>query len=154
MKVAHLAQVPPTHWLTHWLTHWRTHANGNGCPRVKSQIITQKWCNIWIRCFAPIWIRCFAPFLIYMGAPIRGRRTNKQKETKNVLGPNINIIIDSSIKKSNPIPIILMLAVQAYNLPVCSHGMHELHVSLLAAMPNQGVLRLCVCVCVCVCLKG
>ncbi|WGK69103.1 mandelate racemase/muconate lactonizing enzyme family protein [Candidatus Haliotispira prima] len=30
---------------------------------------------------------------------------------------------------------------QAYNLPVSSHGMHELHVSLLAAMPHAGYLE-------------
>jgi len=31
---------------------------------------------------------------------------------------------------------------QAYNLPVSSHGMQELHVSLLAAVPNQGWMEI------------
>ncbi|MEI8641215.1 hypothetical protein P4S68_09390 [Pseudoalteromonas sp. Hal099] len=32
------------------------------------------------------------------------------------------------------------VASQAYthNLPICSHGMHELHVSLLASQPHAG----------------
>lgn len=30
---------------------------------------------------------------------------------------------------------------QAYNLPVCSHGMHELHVSLMASQPHAGYLE-------------
>jgi hypothetical protein len=33
---------------------------------------------------------------------------------------------------------VLLGASHRYNLPVSSHGMQELHVSLLAAVPNQG----------------
>ncbi len=31
---------------------------------------------------------------------------------------------------------------KSYGLPVCTHGMQELHVSLLAAMPHAGLMEI------------